>query len=250
MARPRGAERHANQAASTPGRGRAMQKHREELSPLLRTMPSRRDGRPTPPTGRLRCRSAREDWSLLGKDRWRRPFLISLQTAPNGRASRRHPLRREVPLGTRRLEFAQTSPRAATRFWTKTASGHHISQPNELWPRAWAEFSPWRPVASPRDGSATFAPLICARAGDGPKNRSTQWSLAARLGKSFPINSPFIGLISLLRRGARGLRKLPCAGGGPYAGRAVPPGTRYGPFGRENILCPRAWGNSSVSTLR
>ena len=44
---------------------------------------------------------------------------------------------RPVPLGTRRLEFAQTSPRAATRFWTKTASGHHISQPNELWPRAW-----------------------------------------------------------------------------------------------------------------
>ncbi len=38
-----------------------------------------------------------------------------------------------------------------------------------------------RPVASPRDGSATFAPLICARAGDGPKNCSTQWSLAARL---------------------------------------------------------------------
>ncbi len=132
-----------------------------------------------------------------------RAFLALLQTAPNGRASRRHPLRREVPLGTRRLEFAQTSPRAATRFWTKTASGHHISQPNELWPRAWAEFSPWRPVASPRDGSATFASLICARAGDGPKNCSTQWSLAARLGKSFPINSPFIGLISLLRRGAR-----------------------------------------------
>ena len=92
--------------------------------------------------------------------------------SPDG--GRRHPLRREVPLGTRRLEFAQTSPRAATRFWTKTASGHHISQPNELWPRAWAEFSPWRPVASPRDGSATFAPLICARAGDGPKNCSTQ----------------------------------------------------------------------------
>ena len=48
-----------------------------------------------------------------------------------------------------------------------------------------AEFSPWRPVASSRDGSATFASLICARAGDGPKNCSTQWSLAARLGDSF-----------------------------------------------------------------
>ena len=69
-----------------------------------------------------------------------RAFLALLQTAPNGRASRRHPLRREVPLGTRKLEFAQTSPRAATRFWTKTASGHHISQPNELWPRAWGKF--------------------------------------------------------------------------------------------------------------
>ncbi len=31
------------------------------------------------------------------------------------RANCRHPTRREVPLGTRRLEFAQTSPRAATR---------------------------------------------------------------------------------------------------------------------------------------
>ena len=41
-----------------------------------------------------------------------------------------------------------------------------------------------RPVASPRDGSATFAPLICARAGDGPKNCSTQWSLAARHAKA------------------------------------------------------------------
>ena len=35
---------------------------------------------------------------------------------------------------------------------------------------------------------------------------------------------------------------LPYAGGGPYAGRAVPPGTRHWPFGRENILCPRAGG--------
>ena len=52
--------------------------------------------------------------------------------------------------------------------------------PNDHWPRAWAKFSPWRPVASPRDGSATFASLICARAGDGPKNRSAQQSLTAR----------------------------------------------------------------------
>ena len=56
--------------------------------------------------------------------------------------------------------------------------------------------SPWRPVASPRDGSATFASLICTRAGDGPKNRFAPRSLTARLGKSFPINSPFIGVIS------------------------------------------------------
>ena len=45
------------------------------------------------------------------------------------------------------------------------------------------------------------------------------------------------------KAGARGLRGLPYAGGGPYAGQAVPPGTRYWPFGRENSLCPRAGGN-------
>ena len=54
------------------------------------------------------------------------------------------------------------------------------TSPHGLYPRAWAEFSPWRPVASSRDGSATFASLICARAGDGPKNRSAQQSLTAR----------------------------------------------------------------------
>ncbi len=54
----------------------------------------------------------------------------------------------------------------------------------------------------------------------------------------------------LLRRGARGdypyeLELRSSRAGCPYAGRAVPPGTRYGPDGRENSLCPRAWGNHS-----
>ena len=44
-----------------------------------------------------------------------------------------------------------------------------------------------RPVASPRDGSATFASLICARAGDGPKNCSAQRSLSARLGRDLTM---------------------------------------------------------------
>ena len=82
-----------------------------------------------------------------------------------------------------------------------------------------------RPVASPRDGSATFASLICARAGDGPKNRSARRSLAARPAKA--------GVGSAT------------GGNCPYAGRAVPPGTRYYPFGRENSLWPRAWENHS-----
>ncbi len=84
--------------------------------------------------------------------------------------------------------------------------------PNDHWPRAWAEFSPWRPVASPRDGSATFASLICARAGDGPKNCSTQWSLAARLGKFFRFNSSLKRGISLLKARRAGFLTAFCHG--------------------------------------
>ena len=57
----------------------------------------------------------------------------------------------------------------------------------------------------------------------------------------------------LLRRGARTHRvfyrpagckllRLPYAGSGPYAGRAVPPGTRYWPAGREKQPKPHHWG--------
>ncbi len=34
---------------------------------------------------------------------------------------------------------------------------------------------------------------------------------------------------------------LPYAGGGPYAGRAVPPGTRHGPSGRETFSVRAPW---------
>jgi hypothetical protein len=51
----------------------------------------------------------------------------SLQTAIVDRASRRHPKRREVPLGTRKLELAQQNQRAATRL-----------SKNNHGPRAWA----------------------------------------------------------------------------------------------------------------
>ena len=61
-----------------------------------------------------------------------------------------------------------------------------------------------------------------------------QKALTARLGKYFRFNSSLKRSISLLRRGARGLKELRSGRAGrPYAGRAVPPGTRYGPFGRE-----------------
>ncbi len=64
-------------------------------------------------------------------------------TATAGRASRRHPPRRKVPLGTRKLGFSRQSS-----------------------------------------------------AGGDRENAFAQRSLSARLGKSFPINSSFIGLIS------------------------------------------------------
>ncbi len=52
----------------------------------------------------------------------------------------------------------------------------------------------------------------------------------------------------LLRRGARGdypyeLELRSGRAGRPYAGQAVPSGTRDWPSGRENSLCPRALGN-------
>ena len=71
----------------------------------------------------------------------------------------------------------------------KASRQAHLETQPKLRPHAFLRTIPprrgGRPVASPRDGSATFAPLICARAGDGPKNCSTQWSLSARLGDSF-----------------------------------------------------------------
>ena len=44
-----------------------------------------------------------------------RPFLTSQQTAIEDRASRRHPARREVPLGTRKLELARQQATTALR---------------------------------------------------------------------------------------------------------------------------------------
>ena len=58
----------------------------------------------------------------------------------------------------------------------KASRQAHLETQPKLRPHAFLRAIPprrgGRPVASPRDGSATFAPLICARAGDGPKNRS------------------------------------------------------------------------------
>ena len=65
--------------------------------------PSRRDGRPTPPPA-----ASRNVRSAHLRSRWRRPKNCnSKATAPERSASRRHPTRREVPLGTRRLGFAR-----------------------------------------------------------------------------------------------------------------------------------------------
>ena len=77
------------------------------------------------------------------------------------------------------------TPLAATRFWTKTASGHHISQPNELWPRAWGKFfrfnsSLKRSISLLRRGARTH------RAFYWPSGREKR-ALAARLGEILPF---------------------------------------------------------------
>ncbi len=128
---------------------------RESRSPSSAGIGTRNGQRPTVPAGvplvrekpsktPCGCGSSAERHPGAGAERhakigahlhshWHRPFLISLQTAPIGRASRRHPTRRE-PRSLRSLAL----PLAPTRFWTKTVSNHHISPPNELCPRAWA----------------------------------------------------------------------------------------------------------------
>ncbi len=80
---------------------------RPRLAPFLRTMPSRRDGRPTPPPAarrnvrhaHLRCRWRRPRNCSTKRNRSQsaQPFLTSLQTAPIGRASRRQRVLRRKP---------------------------------------------------------------------------------------------------------------------------------------------------------
>ncbi len=130
-----------------------------------------------------------------------------------------------------------------------------------------------RPSAAPRGGRNFVAAPPAT--GPSPKKNLARRSLSARLGKFTRFNSSLKQSISLLRRGARGLFRSPagisldCAfaqqvksllrragdqnsirlrssrAGSAYAAEAVPSGTRYGPFGRENSLWPRAGGNWS-----
>ncbi len=62
----------------------------------------------------------RQDFSLNYSRKLRPKTCDSQQTATKGRASRRHPARREVPLGTRKLELASTT--TAARMTPKKCS--------------------------------------------------------------------------------------------------------------------------------
>ncbi len=114
-----------------------------------------------------------------------------------------------------------------------------------------------RPSAAPRGGRNFVAAPPAT--GPSPKKNLAPRSLAARLGKYFRFNSSLKQCISLLRR-ARGaarhsnravsiLTKAARRDANASAARAaLTPGRRahrafYWPGGRENILCPRAWGN-------
>ena len=105
------------------------------------------------------------------------------------------------------------------------------------------------PELRPREGPLFLAYARADLASSSPKNVSAPRSRTARLGDSFYFAVSKI-VESLLRRGARSSypdeQGLPSGRAGPaYAAGAVPSGTRYGPSGRENILCPRAGGNRS-----
>ncbi len=91
------------------------------------------------------------------------------------------------------------------------------------------------PLGTRKLGFARQNPLVATRL-----SKNNHWPRASEI---FSNAYPAFERFRHLGAARGGLRGLPCAGGGPYAGRAVPPGTRYYPFGRENSLCPRAWGN-------
>jgi hypothetical protein len=106
---------------------------------------------------------------------------------PRGRVAL--PPGRGVPRGTRKLELTWHSPLAPTEKLQLESNRAHRA----------------RESPPPRAARATFTTFFrSAAAGDplldknrlGPPYFSAQRSLSARLGKSFPINSPFIGLIS------------------------------------------------------
>ena len=135
---------------------------------------------------------------------------------------------------------------AISRYARATSAGvsRETTLPNSHCPRAFFHTAVSKRRAGrtppPREArNSRYARCGRSRA-PGPKKRS----LSARLGDSFYFAVSKI-VESLLRRGARGdypyeLELRSSRAGCPYAGRAVPPGTRYGPFGRENSLWPRA----------
>ncbi len=102
------------------------------------------------------------------------------------------------------------------------------------------------PPPPPAEGATS---LLLRRLRGRLRKRTSPDGLCPRAwGKYFCFNSSLKQSISLLRRGARGdypyeLELRSGRAGRPYAGQAVPSGTRDWPSGRENSLCPRALGN-------
>ena len=132
-------------------------------------------------------------------DATRRTGLQLENRDSKSRASRRHPARREVPLGTRKLELVLQRPLAATRL-----------SKNNLRPRAWAEISPWRPPLPHAAGRNT--PLNATRLRLPLAATESLLSHPAPLNGHWPrawgnlVRTTIVVLtISLLRRGARGL---------------------------------------------
>ena len=150
-------------------------------------------------------------------------------------SSRRHPTRREVPLGTRRLGFARQNPLAATRFELK----------NGLKPRAFFRTAVLKrragrrlPPRRVRCRSALEDWCLLRRAAQATdrKNYSAACSVqrfrSARLGDSFYFAISKI-VESLLRRGARNLERTALRPGRPRLRRG-------GGASRHPVLAIRA----------
>ncbi len=119
--------------------------------------------RPPLPPAEGRCRSAPEDWVLLGKNRWRRP--LTKRSLPGTRPKTTGSVRAPFPTQPSRRDGRPTPPPGGETQRSLRSLALPLASTGATRHSAWAI-------------------------------RARKQSLSARLGKSYPINSSFIGLIS------------------------------------------------------